>query len=178
MLKKAFVVSVLFVCASSLIAQEAPPENSAAPPTPARRGRMPHCLHAAGISMSVFDQLRSVEREARAQVRGVCTNTSLTQQEKRGQIQEIHQSSHQKMAGLVTPDQSRAFMACRAQHGDRRPVEWFERPGGGCGAPRKAAISGYESPSHYPLPNENNAGENSPPVRNAAPPQKGDSSAQ
>ena len=161
MLKKISITSALLIYAASLIAQDAPPNN---PPTPSlRRSHMPQCLRAAGISMSVFDQLRSVEQDARTQVRTVCTNTSLTQQDKQGQIQEIHQTSHQKMASLVTPDQSRAFMACRAHRGDRRPVEWFERPGGGCGAPRRAGAHSYESPSHYPQPNENNAGENSPP---------------
>jgi hypothetical protein len=178
MLRKALVASTILLCAVFVIAQEAPPDSSTAPPPPPpRHGGMPHCLRAAGISTPVFDQLRSIEQDARAQVRGVCTNASLTQQQKRGQIQDIHQTSHQKMAALVTPDQGRMFMACRAQRGDRRPVEWFERPGGSCGAPRRAGAASYEPEPHSPYsqPNENgNAGENSPP----APPQKSESSPQ
>jgi Spy/CpxP family protein refolding chaperone len=180
MLRKALVASALLLCTASVIAQEAPPDSSTAPPPPpARHGGMPHCLRAAGISTPVFDQLRSIEQDARAQVRGVCTDASLTQQQKRGQIHDIHQTSHQKMAALVTPDQGRMFMACRAQRGDRRPVEWFERPGGGCGAPRRAGAASYEPLSPYSQPNENvHGGENNPPARNDAPPQKSESSPQ
>jgi hypothetical protein len=156
MFRKIFSASALLLCAASLIAQEAPPDNSPAPPPPPpRRGGMPQCLRAAGISMPVFDQLRSIERNAHAQVRGVCKNSSLSQQEKHGEIQQIHQTSHGKMAALVTPDQRRAFMACRARRGDRRPVEWFEHPGGGCGAPQRTGVTGYESLSPYSRPSEN-----------------------
>ena len=173
MLRKIFVIWALLICAGSLIAQDAPSDNSPAPPPPPRyrRSGMPHCLRAAGISRPVFDQLRSLEQDARAQVRGVCTNVSLTPQEQHGQLQEIHRTFHQKMIALVSPDQRRAFMACRAQRGDRRPVEWLERPGGGCGASRGTGASSDEPLSPYSQPNQNGAGENNPPARNDAPPQ-------
>jgi len=166
MLKKFFLASTILLSALAASAQEAPPDNSA-PPAPAARGAMPPCLRAAGISMSEFDQLRSIAQEARAQVQEACTNTSLTAQQKRQQVEDIHQQSHGKMAEIVTPDQRRAFMACRARHGDRRPVDWYERPGGGCGGAGQRRGQANNAPES--APEENGPAETAPPARNSSP---------
>lgn len=162
--KKLLVASALLLCALVVVAQDSPSTNSAPPP----RGRMPPCLRVAGINTSQFDQLRSVAQNARAQVREVCTNVSLTPQQKRQQIEDIHRQSHDKMVALVTADQRHAFMTCRARRGDRRPVEWFERPGGSCGDPQRARQrSGGSTNASQPDDNDGPA-ENAPPARNSS----------
>ena len=163
--KTLLVASALLLCAL-VVAQDSPSTNSAPPP----RGGMPPCLRVAGINMSQFDQLRSVAQNARAQVREVCTNVSLTPQQKRQQIEGIHQQSHEKMVAIVSPDQRQAFMSCRARRGDRRPVEWFERPGGNCGGAQSARQrrGGASTAASEPVDNESPT-ENAPPAKNSPP---------
>lgn len=181
--KTFFIAPLILLCAAVMTAQDAPTGDSTAPPPPPRGG-MPPCLRVAGVSASEFDQLRSIAQDARAQVRDVCVNTSLTPQQKQQQIEGIHQQSHERMTALVSPDQRRSFMACRARHGDRRPVEWFERPGGGCGATQRAGQPTRGNPNNGSDVDENETpSENGPPARNSSPqnesaPQKNDSSPQ
>ena len=175
------VASLMLLCAVVVTAQEVPPGNSTGP-SPSYRQGMPPCLRAAGVSVSEFDQLRSIAQDARAQVRDVCTNTSLTPQQKQQQIEGIHQQSHEKMTALVSSGQRRSFMACRARHGDRRPIEWFERPGGGCGGAQRANQPNRGN-STSDLDGNENSSESGPPSRNSSPqngstPQKNDSSPQ
>ena len=180
---KFLAASFVLLCAAVLIAQDAPSGNSTPPPPP-RRGGMSPCLRVAGVSMSEFDQLRSIAQDARTQVKDVCTNTSLTPQQKQQQIEGIHQQSHEKMTALVSPDQRRSFMACRARHGDRRSVEWFERPGGGCGEmqraghPNRGASGNASDPAESESPSENGPPSRNAPPQNESAPQKNDSSPQ
>ena len=166
--RRIFAASALLLCALVVMAQDSPSGNSTPPPP--SRGGMPPCLRVAGISMSEFDQLRSIAQDARAQVRDVCTNASLNPQQKRQQIEGIHQQSHEKMTAIVSPDQRQAFMSCRARRGDRRPVEWFERPGGNCGGAQGARQRGG-APTTASQPDDNESPtENAPPAKNASPP--------
>lgn len=185
MLKNLLIAFAVLLSTACVSAQDAPPDNSL---PPARRGGTPPCLRQAGVTMSTLDELRSIAQDARGQVQNVCTNSSLTAQQKEQQIEDIHQQSRAKMAGLVSPDQRRAFMACRARHGDRRPVEWFERPGGGCGEMRPGRGTG-NAPSNGQaqideIGGENPSADNPPPAKNSPPPnsesspQKNDSSPQ
>ena len=162
--KTLLVASALLLCALVVVAQDSPSTNSVPPP----RGGMPPCLRVAGISMSQFDQLRSIAQDARAQVREVCTNASSTPQQRRQQIEDIHLQSHEKMVALVSADQRHAFMSCRARRGDRRPVEWFERPGGNCGGAQKAR-QGSGGSTTSPEPDDTDSpAENGPPARNSS----------
>lgn len=181
MLKKFLLAFAVIALAASVSAQDAPADNSAPPPTAPRRGGFPPCLRQAGVSVSTFEQLRSIAENARLDVVNACLNDSLNEQQRRQQIESIHVSAHQKMEELVTPAQKRAFVSCRQRRGERTSVEWFERPGGGCGA-RSGAVSA-------PAPNESGPGEGeqnstAPPAKNSAPqsneppPQKDQSSAQ
>jgi hypothetical protein len=151
MLKKFLLIFALMVLAASVSAQDAPADNSAPAPAP-RRGVIPPCLRQAGVSMSTYEQLRSIAENARLEVVNACLNDSLNAQQRRQQLESIHVSAHQKMEGLVTPAERRAFVACRHRHGERTNLEWFERPGGGCGARGGAASA--------PAPNESAPKEN------------------
>jgi hypothetical protein len=165
MLKKFLLIFASMALAASVSAQEAPADNSAPPPAP-RRGGIPPCMRQAGVSVSTYEQLRSIAENARLEVVNACLNDSLNAQQRRQQLESIHVSAHQKMEELVTPAERRAFVACRQRHGERTNVEWFERPGGGCGARGGAASS--------PAPNENapkqdEQNSSAPPSKDAAP---------
>jgi len=150
MLKKFLLTFALIALAASVWAQDAPADNSA-PPSP-RRGGIPPCLRQAGVSMSTFEQLRSIAEEARLEVVNACLDESTNAQQRRQQLESIHVRAHQKMEDLVTPAQRRAFVACRERHRERTSVEWFERPGGGCGARNGAGANGAAPNESAPAP--------------------------
>jgi hypothetical protein len=70
------------------------------------------------------------------------------------------------MEELVTPAERRAFIACRQRHGERTNVEWFERPGGGCGARGGAASAPAPNES---APRQDEPNSSAPPSKDAAP---------
>ena len=148
MVRKLSVPIILLTCAVSLVAQNAP----AGPNSPSRRpgrqgGGVPPCLQKAGVDKSVLEQLLSAQHEMRSQIDGVCSNTSLTPEQKRQQVQEIHQQAHKKIEGLITPEQEKELVACRQEMhgGGNHPGGGGELlGGGGCGGGMHAgARPGY-----------------------------------
>ena len=131
MLKKLLPACALFLCAASAIAQSTPPANS--PTRPMARGGQ-SCLQQAGLNQSVVEQLRSIQRDMHSQVEAVCSNTSLTAQQRNQQAHEIRQQAHQKIESLMTPEQQKTLMACREEHmGGHMGAGGFGEARGGCG---------------------------------------------
>jgi len=135
MSRKHLFALVILLCAAPLVAQDAPPANSSPAPTrPARQGNVAPCWQQAGVQKSVIEQLWSIQRETHSQVESVCSNTSLTPQQKHQQVKEIRQQAHQKIESLISPDQQKALTACREERGESHPgAGGFAGAGGGCG---------------------------------------------
>lgn len=132
MLTKLSVSFVLLLCAIAVAAQSTP---TAASTPPARPMRAHPCFQKAGIDKTSMDQLLSLRSEAHSQIENVCSNTSLTPQQKHQQVQEIHQQTRQKIGGLITPEQEKELVACWQQHqggGNHAPAGQLGM-GGGCG---------------------------------------------
>lgn len=131
MLRKLFIPCVLLVCAIGVVGQSTPPADST--PSPAHPGNVGPCFQKAGVDRSVMEQLFSIQRESHSQIQNVCSDTSLTPQQKHQQVRQIHQQTHQKIEGLITPEQEKALMACRQQQrGGNHPGRQLGM-GGGCG---------------------------------------------
>jgi len=71
------------------------------------------CWEEAGISKAAMDQRRQIQQNARSQVEAVCADSSLTMQQKRERIREIHQQAHQESEALITPEQQQALKTCQ-----------------------------------------------------------------
>src|ERR1700687_6414170 len=71
------------------------PRPSTAPGT-TKRPRLEPCWEVAGVSKAAIQQRRAVAQQARQQVDAVCANSSLSMQQKRQQIQRIHQQERQQ----------------------------------------------------------------------------------
>ena len=125
-IRKLFFSLVLSLCVTQVVAQNA---GSGSPNGAARQEP---CWQQAGVQKSVMLELASIQREAHAQVEGVCSNTSLTPQQKHQQVREIHQQALQKMSGLVTPDQRKTLLECRQEHAGNH-TRAGGRGAGGCG---------------------------------------------
>jgi hypothetical protein len=138
MLRKLFFPCALLMCAITAAAQNTPPSGSNPNMRPMRGGNgnaAAACFEKAGLDQSVMQQLFSIQREAHSQIQGVCSNTSLTPQQKQQQVQQIHQQTHEKIGGLITPDQEKELLACKQQQqgGGGGHAGGGIGMGGGCG---------------------------------------------
>jgi len=139
MMRKLFCPVVLLLCAGTMLAQSTPPTTN--PPSqtrPMHRGGQENCMQQAGIEKSVMEQIHSIAHDAHSAIENVCSNTSLTPQQKQQQVREIREKAMQKREGLLTADQQKALMACQQARsgnhpGGGGPHEGHEGMGGGCG---------------------------------------------
>ncbi len=109
-------VCPIFAQTTAQVPAGAAPTN----PTTMRPGRARRepCWQVAGISQSAMQQRKSLEENARSQVQSVCNDSSLTPQQKREKIRQIHQQTQQQVEGVITPQQRQALQACRQQRGE------------------------------------------------------------
>jgi len=75
------------------------------------------CWEQAGISKSVMPQIRQIHQSTRSQVESVCSNSSLTPQQKQQEIQQLHQQAQQQIEALVGSQQLQALRSCQQQSG-------------------------------------------------------------
>lgn len=129
-----FCPFVLLLCAGSLLAQNTPPAtNPTNPPAqnrPARRGGQEPCWQQAGIEQSVMEQIHTIAREARSEVEAVCSNSSLTPQQKNQQAREIREKAMHKREGLMTADQEKTLRACQQEQRGNHPGNGGMHEGG------------------------------------------------
>ena len=95
--------------------------------------RLEPCWQVAGVSKAAIQERRSLERQAHSEIESVCANSSLSAQQKRQQIQQIHERVKQQVEGIISPSQQEAMKSCQqsrngAGHGGAHA-------GGGHGGP-------------------------------------------
>ena len=99
-----------------LAAQMAPTPSSRPMPT-TRHGHHEPCWKQAGVSQSAIEQRRQIEATTRSEVESVCSDSSLTPQQKHEKIRQLHQEARQQADRLITPQQEQALRSCRAKYG-------------------------------------------------------------
>jgi hypothetical protein len=77
------------------------------------------CWKEAGISQSVIQEHRSIERSTRAEIQSVCSDTSLTPQQRHEKAHQIREQAKQRQDAMLSTEQRSAFQNCRAQRGER-----------------------------------------------------------
>jgi len=114
MLQRFGVASLLLVAILSFSAQA---QTSAGSPQVGPSGHQfgPPCWKQAGISQSVMPQLRQVHQTMRSEAESVCSDSSLTPEQKREKIQGLHQEAQQRMESLLGPRQMEALRSCQQQ---------------------------------------------------------------
>jgi hypothetical protein len=117
---------------------------STAPGT-ATRPRLEPCWEVAGVSKAATQQRRIITQQARQEVEAVCTNSSLSMQHKRQQIQQIRQRERQEIEAVITAAQQEAMRSC--QQGRNGGHGGGGHLGGGGGGP-----CGEMSIGHKPNP--------------------------
>jgi hypothetical protein len=77
------------------------------------------CWEQAGISNSIMEQRRSIQESSRSQVQAVCSESNLTEQQKREKIDQIRQAAQEKLSAMISPAEREQLEACqRARHGN------------------------------------------------------------
>ena len=150
MSRKLLCEMFLLFCAATLLGQNTPPAGTVPnsnpstnnPPSQMRPGRHAgdNCFQQAGLDESVREQIHSISRDARSQIETVCSNTSLTAQQKHEKAREIREQAMQKREALLTPEQQKALAACQQERGGNHSGMhegngggMHEGMGGGCG---------------------------------------------
>jgi hypothetical protein len=89
------------------------PRGTAAP-----QARQQPCWQQAGVSQSAMQQRRQIEESTRGQIESVCSDSSLTPQQKHEKIQQLRQEARQRTQGLVTQQQEQTIKSCREKRGE------------------------------------------------------------
>jgi hypothetical protein len=136
---------VLLLCAGTLLAQSTP--STTTPPAQTRPGRQGNCFQQAGLERSVMEQIRSIGRDTRSQIEGVCSNAALTPQQQNQQVREIREKAMQEREGLMTADQQKTVTACQQEKRANHPVGNGAHEGllGGCGDMTRGSHPGVSS---------------------------------
>lgn len=95
--------------------------------------RQEPCWQVAGVSRGAMQQVRAIRQQARQEIQAVCANSSLSMQQKRVQIREIHQKESQQVDGLISPAQQDAMRACQKERGTGVHVHGGGHGSGPCG---------------------------------------------
>lgn len=123
------VLSLLL--AYPLSAQTASSPASPRATTTTRPARQTPCWQRAGISQSAMQQRKQIEENTHSQVESVCSDSSLTPQQKQQKIRQLRQEAQSQVQNLVTPQQEQALKSCRASRGEGPHVGAIH--GGGVG---------------------------------------------
>lgn len=92
-----------------------PPVAPGAKPVP--HPRQEPCWQVAGVSPSAIHERRSLTLQARSEVESVCANSSLSIQQKRQEIQQIHVRERQQIDAIITPAQREEMRSCQESRG-------------------------------------------------------------
>jgi Spy/CpxP family protein refolding chaperone len=162
---------LLLLCSGLSLAQSS---STTTPPAQARPGGRggngEPCWQQAGIQKSVMEQRWSIERETRSQIESVCSNSSLTPQQKHQQAHEIREQGRQKIEGLVTPEQETTLTACQQQRGMNHPGGGGgQGMGGGCGEWQHNGGAGGNPNGAPGGGNGNGSGNGNPPPPSSVP---------
>jgi Spy/CpxP family protein refolding chaperone len=127
-----FAIAVLTLLGTyPLAAQTVPSPAAPRGTTTASPTHQRPCWQQAGISQSAMQQRKQIEENTRSQVESVCSDSSLTPQQKQQKIHQLHQEAQQQVNGLITPQQEAALKSCRESRGEGPHVHVGAARGGG-----------------------------------------------
>lgn len=102
--------------------------------TPARPGgRQAPCWQQAGVSQAAIQRHRQIEERTRSEVEAVCSDSSLTPQQREQKIHQLHEQAHQQAQSVISPQQEEALKACREKRGEGPHMGGIHGGGGPCG---------------------------------------------
>ena len=155
------IAAFLLAVACPLIAQFRAPVRSSSqsqnnPNQANQKKNQQPCWQQAGIEKGAFQRAASIRQQANSEIQSVCSNSSLSAQQKAAQVREIREREHQQLESNITAQQRGALASCRSQRGLSNPAPQShtaatspcgEMPGEK-GTPSKTPNSDEESDDH------------------------------
>lgn len=112
-LSETIVFAILAIHATAQVPIRTGPGTTPLP----RATKKEPCWQVAGVSKAAMQERRALTRQTRQEVEAVCANSTLSLQQKRLQIQQIHQRERQQLDSIITPAQREAMRSCQASRG-------------------------------------------------------------
>jgi hypothetical protein len=114
-----FAVAVLTLLGTyPLASQTASTPISPRGTTPTHPLHQKPCWQQAGISQSAIQQRKQIEESTHSQIESVCSDSSLTPQQKQQKIHQLHEQAQKQVGGLISSQQEAALKSCRASRGE------------------------------------------------------------
>jgi hypothetical protein len=113
-----FGFALLTLLTYPLAAQTAPSPSPRGTTTTRPAAHQTPCWQQAGISQSAIQQRKQIEESTHSQIESVCSDSSLTPQQKQQKIRQLHQQAQTQVQGLITPQQEQTLKSCRASRGE------------------------------------------------------------
>jgi hypothetical protein len=110
------------------------------------------CWKQAGLSKDVMAQRRSIVSKAKARIRSVESDATLTPPQQRQQIRQIRMNARQDVNKLLTPDQQAALRQCREERAAERTGSGTGSAPQGAGNDSGNAASAPDSSTNSPQP--------------------------
>jgi periplasmic protein CpxP/Spy len=106
---------LMLAFASAGAQQTANPSTTAAPPQapaaePQRKGG------GLGLTADQKAQIKSIREDSKTQANAIRNNSSLSQQQKKEQLKSLHHATHERVEGVMTPEQRAKFEARHKKH--------------------------------------------------------------
>jgi hypothetical protein len=148
------VFSLPLLAQSGDTQQPAAEQGQTEPAAPASGGhyrsrRQPPCWKEAGITPEMVNQRWQIEDNAKGKISAVCTDTSLSAEQRLAKIHEIHQQTDAEIAKIIPEKELTAFKACQAERDKEKashPSKVPEKELGPCGGamPSGGAMSEHQ----------------------------------
>ena len=100
-------------CAGFAAAQSAAGSTNAAPSTTTQSQNGKNSL---GLSADQKTQIKQIRQNEKQQIQAVKADNSLSKDQKKAKLKDLHQSSTSQINGLLTPEQQQKFAQRRANH--------------------------------------------------------------
>jgi hypothetical protein len=140
------------LAALPLAAQVSGPRTLPGTAASPRNLRRNPCWQQAGISRAVEQQVRSMRLSLQSEVSAVCSNSSLTPEQRREKIRELRRASQERINGLMNPAQEQELHACRTARGGGGAHRGGRMHHGPCGEmlPQTGPKPGAKPENHEP----------------------------
>jgi hypothetical protein len=134
-IRVSYLVFAFALTAATLSGQQPKsPQPSGGSGNPTASGHIA-CWKQIGISPAAMQQRRAILEGAKAKVQGVCKDESLTQEQKKEQIHQIHQEARQQADGVIPAAQMEALKKCQHAQSAASATTRPPRTTGPCGEP-------------------------------------------
>ena len=113
--------------------------------------RQTPCWRTAGIAPELINREWEIHDDAHGKINEVCSDATLTAEQKLAKIREIDQEAEQEIAKLIPTKQLEMYRTCQAQEASAKPVSASEKRLGPCGGviPSSPVASGNVVHEHH-----------------------------